>query len=898
MLVHLKRRVGVLSAVAVMAALLPVFTTSVASAVPATALSGGAAVENGAAYSACPTGSAAASGFTDTTSTDVDCIAMHGITTGVTATTYEPTANVPRWQMALYLTRMVTAAGVTLGSGADQGFTDISGYSAAIQTAINQIKQLGVTVGKTATTYAPDDNVTREEMALFLDRALATMPAGSGGISAVGGNSLLGVNVNSTTTGTGKYNYDDIDSGSVTFEGHNSIVEIYQLGITGDLTTVRAFNPSGAITRATMATWVTNALAHTNARPAGLWIQATTDADGFANTAPKLHVSHRDSSRNPVSGTVVDMFEWTTNITLADNAAMTAAGACAAAVRPTGNSLTKCKVEVGDPTTNTLGNLSEVTVGVTNATNETFYAWTAAAGTTFANATHGSGDNYSSVNASSATPASILLLSTNANPLAAVGADPYPTTVKYGDSITLTAQMSAAAVGGVYAPVAQAGNIVTFKHTIEAVGANTTEQVTTTKVTTDASGTATYTFTDADPTTSADGDTTHTVVVTAVSGTLTSAAALTSQPGHFATGTVEFDFTDDTIALTASSMTTNLVSYKAGSALLPVARSATMTLLDQYGNAHVASSGDTVTFTGRSIGRISEWATDETATFTAAHGLNAGDKVVITELPGTPGAAGNGGVEDCTHTVLARTSNVVATFTMTAGDLGVGTVTDCTAGITSLTATATNEADGTWTFAEVHDTFEWADRTVGPDGTANIAWNDILGSAEYSEVGGHAGDTIAAAPNKTSYRWLAPGTADLEAGNTTSIWSNVPDGDDLVNADGDVGAQILVWDNANNTLLVRVDYTGATCSLFGLLADIRCGYTITQYSYDDNDQFNKTADGTAASTTLAGFEAQLTLHQNASDGVGGAIGGFARGDLDTVNYQALPGNVSIFSLGG
>jgi len=142
-------------------------------------------------------------------------------------------------------------------------------------------------VGKTATTYAPDDNVTREEMALFLDRALAATPAGPGGISAASGNSLLGLNVNSDSTGTGEYNYDDIDSGSVTFEGHNSIVEIYQLGVTGDAKTVRAFNPNSAITRDTMATWVTNALAHTNARPAGLWLQASKYS-GFDNATPSL----------------------------------------------------------------------------------------------------------------------------------------------------------------------------------------------------------------------------------------------------------------------------------------------------------------------------------------------------------------------------------------------------------------------------------------------------------------------------------------------------------------------------------------------------------------------------------------------------------------------------------
>ena len=135
---NFKKRLGVLTAIAVMAALVPALSVSTASAaVSATALT----ITEGSTYSACPSGSAGAAGFTDTTSTDVDCIKTHGITQGVTATTYEPSGTVPRWQMALFLTRMATSAGLTLGSGADQGFTDISGYSADIQTAINQIKQ-------------------------------------------------------------------------------------------------------------------------------------------------------------------------------------------------------------------------------------------------------------------------------------------------------------------------------------------------------------------------------------------------------------------------------------------------------------------------------------------------------------------------------------------------------------------------------------------------------------------------------------------------------------------------------------------------------------------------------------------------------------------------------------
>jgi hypothetical protein len=144
---------------------------------------------------------------------------MYGITTGVTATTYEPTASIPRWQMALYLTRMASTAGITLGSGADQGFTDISGYSADIQTAINQIKQLGVTNGTTATTYSPDDNVTNEQMAMFVERTLAVTTVGVGGSAGVAA-AATKINARPATTNaaSAQYNYTDIDSGNVTFK--------------------------------------------------------------------------------------------------------------------------------------------------------------------------------------------------------------------------------------------------------------------------------------------------------------------------------------------------------------------------------------------------------------------------------------------------------------------------------------------------------------------------------------------------------------------------------------------------------------------------------------------------------------------------------------------------------
>ena len=62
---NLKRRIGVFAAIAVLAAGVPALTTSPASAAPSTSLT--LAVTDPPVYSACPSGSAAAAGFTDTT---------------------------------------------------------------------------------------------------------------------------------------------------------------------------------------------------------------------------------------------------------------------------------------------------------------------------------------------------------------------------------------------------------------------------------------------------------------------------------------------------------------------------------------------------------------------------------------------------------------------------------------------------------------------------------------------------------------------------------------------------------------------------------------------------------------------------------------------------------------
>lgn len=116
--------------------------------------------------------------FTDLAGLSEEAIAAIGslqalnITSGTSETTYSPAQPVTRWQMALFLTRLHSAAGYELPPGMDQGFTDVTDYPATTIVAINQLAELGITAGTSPTTYSPANDVLREQMASFLARLI------------------------------------------------------------------------------------------------------------------------------------------------------------------------------------------------------------------------------------------------------------------------------------------------------------------------------------------------------------------------------------------------------------------------------------------------------------------------------------------------------------------------------------------------------------------------------------------------------------------------------------------------------------------------------------------------------------------------------------------------------
>jgi len=92
-------------------------------------------------------------------------VAAAGITSGCAPNKYCPDDPVSRGQMASFLVR---ALGLTAGAGVD-AFTDDDGTTH--EANINRLRYAGLTSGCTPTTYCPNADVTRGQMAAFLHRA-------------------------------------------------------------------------------------------------------------------------------------------------------------------------------------------------------------------------------------------------------------------------------------------------------------------------------------------------------------------------------------------------------------------------------------------------------------------------------------------------------------------------------------------------------------------------------------------------------------------------------------------------------------------------------------------------------------------------------------------------------
>lgn len=130
-------------------------------------------------------------GFPDTGragvhATAIDCLAGYGLTVGTGDGRFEPNRTVRRWQMALFLTRLAAIAddqvdAFDLPAPGGTAFTDLGPLSDEARDAVSVLAQLGITRGTTATTFDPLADVSRGQMAAFVNRLQGAIQAALGG---------------------------------------------------------------------------------------------------------------------------------------------------------------------------------------------------------------------------------------------------------------------------------------------------------------------------------------------------------------------------------------------------------------------------------------------------------------------------------------------------------------------------------------------------------------------------------------------------------------------------------------------------------------------------------------------------------------------------------------------
>ncbi len=167
----------------------------------------------------------------------VDCIAAMEIGNGQGDGTYNPKGMTRRDQMATFIVNSLRAAGYDLPPPAETDFTDIEGNVHADNIGI--LVATGITSGKTATTYAPDELVPRDQMASFLVQAVEYA------FGEEGDNPFEPIE--------GVPAFDDVTRDNVHFENINAGALV--LGLV-DGVTQRQYNPNMLTAREQMASFL------------------------------------------------------------------------------------------------------------------------------------------------------------------------------------------------------------------------------------------------------------------------------------------------------------------------------------------------------------------------------------------------------------------------------------------------------------------------------------------------------------------------------------------------------------------------------------------------------------------------------------------------------------------
>ena len=562
-IVNYRRKVAVLTALALVASVLVAAPVSAADDPKA---------DYPATFSACE--GVPSSGFTDVpaghaNAGDIDCIAYYGITKGTSATTYSPLNSVTREHMALFLTRLAGRVGIEMAADpADSGFTDTGDLSANSQTAINQLADLGITKGTSTTTYSPEDSVERGHMALFVARLMDLMdPMAEDSDTVFGYTPEDVVDVDDTD------DTDDVDDsktvkspftdlGSVTKTAYDAITALWELGVASGISDT-AYAPSALITRAAMAEFMTGVLDHSNARPAGVSIQAskTWAFDSFDAT---VAVSYRDDNFAPMVDVSIKTFHSGNDGAEDGVGSFTDDGGCEMAA--------DCAWSDDESLTDDSGNIY-VSGGVTDGKMNTYYAWMGDEDNTDFDVDK---SDHATATLSSTTDATKLKVTSS---ISSNSTTKNTVDIDATSSVTYTVQL----VDGSGADVAKSG----VEISVAVVEGGSARYPGPAPFKTDDEGQATYT-TDGPKSTKGAIDDARVDTVTFTSDVDGSGAVGDADTGETSENTI--NWSDDDAALTSAKG--SAPSYAVMNSKDEVTIRATVTLYDQYGNT--AGKGNTV----------------------------------------------------------------------------------------------------------------------------------------------------------------------------------------------------------------------------------------------------------------------------------------------------------------
>jgi subtilisin-like proprotein convertase family protein len=161
-------------------------------------------------------------GFTDVTPANIhepaiDCLVSYSVASGTSATTFNPSGNVSRAQMASFVARAIAATGTTLPASPPDAFTDDTGSTHELR--INQLKAMNVigSNGESGASYFPEGEMRRDHMASYMFEAFeavtgAPLPAGPNAFNDDNGNAhevaINALAAEGVITGTGGGNFN------------------------------------------------------------------------------------------------------------------------------------------------------------------------------------------------------------------------------------------------------------------------------------------------------------------------------------------------------------------------------------------------------------------------------------------------------------------------------------------------------------------------------------------------------------------------------------------------------------------------------------------------------------------------------------------------------------------